>query len=27
VDDELESIAYSEPAAALLPGARKTAGA
>ena len=25
--DELESIAYSEPAAALLPGARKTAGA
>ena len=27
VGDELESIAYSEPAAALLPGARKTAGA
>lgn len=27
LDDELESIAYSEPAAALLPGARKTAGA
>jgi len=25
--DELESITYSEPAAALLPGARKTAGA
>jgi broad specificity phosphatase PhoE len=25
--DELESMAYSEPAAALLPGARKTAGA
>jgi broad specificity phosphatase PhoE len=25
--DELESIAYSEPAAALLPGAHKTAGA
>lgn len=25
--EELESIAYSEPAAALLPGARKTAGA
>jgi len=25
--DELESIAYSEPAAALLPGARNTAGA
>jgi broad specificity phosphatase PhoE len=27
VGDELESITYSEPAAALLPGARKTAGA
>ncbi|HEY5248798.1 MAG TPA: histidine phosphatase family protein [Dermatophilaceae bacterium] len=27
VGDELESISYSEPAAALLPGARKTAGA
>jgi len=27
VGDELESIAYSEPAAALLPGARKKAGA
>ncbi|MEO8518366.1 MAG: histidine phosphatase family protein [Dermatophilaceae bacterium] len=27
VGDELESIAYSEPAAALLPGAHKTAGA
>jgi len=27
VDDELESISYSEPAAALLPGARNTAGA
>jgi broad specificity phosphatase PhoE len=27
LDDELESIAYSEPAVALLPGARKTAGA
>jgi len=26
-DDELESITYSEPAATLLPGARKTAGA
>ena len=25
--EELESIAYSEPAAALLPGAHKTAGA
>jgi len=27
VGDELESITYSEPAAALLPGARNTAGA
>jgi broad specificity phosphatase PhoE len=27
VDDELESIAYTEPAGALLPGARHTAGA
>jgi broad specificity phosphatase PhoE len=27
VDDDLESIIYSEPAVALLPGARKTAGA
>ena len=27
LDEELESIAYSEPAAALLPGAHKTAGA
>jgi broad specificity phosphatase PhoE len=27
VGDDLESIAYSEPAAALLPGAHKTAGA
>lgn len=27
VDDDLESIMYSEPAAALLPGARNTAGA
>jgi broad specificity phosphatase PhoE len=27
VDDELESITYSEPAAALLPGARNIAGA
>ena len=27
VGDDLESIAYSEPAAALLPGANKTAGA
>jgi broad specificity phosphatase PhoE len=27
VGDELESITYSEPALALLPGARKTAGA
>jgi len=27
VGDELESMTYSEPAAALLPGARKTAGA
>jgi hypothetical protein len=27
VGDELESISYTEPAAALLPGARNTAGA
>jgi broad specificity phosphatase PhoE len=27
VEEDLESIAYSEPAMALLPGARKTAGA
>jgi broad specificity phosphatase PhoE len=27
LDEDLESIAYSEPAMALLPGARKTAGA
>ncbi len=27
LDEELESIAYSEPAATLLPGAHKTAGA